>query len=243
LPPVLPRMATAALIALLASGVGTADASRAPTRAEKKAIKRAFLKAHPKTGAKVLKIRVSTANPRFAGVTYRIDIREVKAAKVYKAPSPVVLKKGKGGKWKPTTKVPAKVTKDLKDKAKSDIKISGEVTAHLTQGASCTQTPGFYVASLYDRARDIYLRMEFNRYTGPGFYPARGVLSVATLAVGTKGTTPQWETGQGNNADAPSGELYVDPGPWGIIEAGMAKYPDANFYPITVNVSGYWDCR
>jgi hypothetical protein len=236
------RLAAAAAVALLAVA-GPAHASRAPTRTEAKAIKRAFLKAHPKTGAKILRIRVSTADPRFAGVTYRIDIRQVGSAKAYKAPSPVELKKGKGGKWKPVTKVPAKVKKDLKDKAKSDINISGEVTAHLTQGASCTQTPGFYVASVYDRTRDIYLRMEFNRYTGPGFYPARGVLSVATLAVGTKGTTPQWETGQGNNADAPSGELYVDPGPWGIIEAGMAKYPDTNFYPISVNVSGYWDCR
>jgi hypothetical protein len=236
-------MATAALITLLALGAGTADASRAPTRAEKKAIKRAFLKSHPKTGATVLRIRVSTADRRFAAVTYRIDIPEVKSAKVYKAPSPVVLKKGKAGKWKAATKVPAKVKKDLKDKAKSDINISGEVTAHLTQGASCTKTPGFYTASLYDRARDIYLRMEFNRYVGPGFYPAMGVLSVATLAVGNKGTTPQWETGQGNNADAPSGELYVDAAPWGIIAAGMAKYPDANFYPISVNVSGFWDCR
>jgi hypothetical protein len=239
---VLPRLAAAALIALFAVGSGTADASRAPTRGEKKAIKRAFFKAHPKTGAKVRRIRVSTANSRFAAVSYRIDIPEVKAAKVYKAPSPAVLKKGKSGKWKPTTKVPAKVKKDLKDKAKSDINISGEVTAHLTQAASCTQTPGFYVASVYDRTRDIFLRMEFNRYTGPGFYPARGVLSVATLAVGTKATTPQWETGQGNDADAPSGVLYVDAGGWGIIGAGMAKYPDANFYPITVNVSGYWDC-
>ena len=238
------RLAAAVVIAALLVGAGTAEASRAPTRSEAKGIKKAFLKAHPKTGAKIRRIRVSSVDRRFAAVSYGIDIRQVGTAKAYKAPSPVELKKGKAGKWKPAKKVPAKVKKDLKDKAKSDINITGDVTAHLTQGASCASNPGFYSASVYDRVRDIYLSIEFHRYHGPGFYPALGVLSVASLSVGNKGTASQWETGQGNNVDVPSGEFYVDPGgPWGIIEAGMAKNPDANTYPISVGVSGYWDCR
>jgi hypothetical protein len=243
LPTVVSRLAAAAALALLALAPATAAASRAPTRSEAKAIKKGFAAAHRGTGAKVRRIRVSTVDRRFAGVSYGIDIRQVGTAKAYKAPSPVELKKGKGGKWKPVTKVPAKVKKDLKDKAKSDINISGDVSAHLTQAASCTRSSGFYSASVYDKARDIYLSMQFNRFTKFGFYPALGVRSVAALSVGNKGTTPQWDTGQGNDAEAPSGELYVDAGDWGIIEAGMAKIPDASTYPISVTVSGSWDCR
>ncbi len=239
---------TLAALLLLSLAPAPADASRAPTRAEAKAIKRGFLTGRP-AGTKVKRIRVSTADKRFAGVTYTSNVRELErppaqTAKAVKAPSPVVLKKS-GAKWKAVAsgKVPKKVKSDLKKKAVSDLRISGDVNVHFTQPASCTRSGDFYSASLYDRGRDIYLSIQINRFRGFGFYPALAVRSLASLAVGNSGTTPQYETGQGNNAEAPSGEIYVDKGGWGIIEAGMSKIPDEQTYPETISVSGTWDCR
>jgi hypothetical protein len=232
----------AVLVISLLAGAMPAEASRKATRTEAKAIKKAFLKGR-KGKTRIRKIRVSTANTHFAAVSYSINIPEVKAAKAYKPPSPVILKEGKGGKWKTVPKAPAKVKKDLKEKPRSNIRISGDVNTTLTRPASCTSSKGFYSASVYDRASDTYLSIQINRFTGFGNYPALGVRSLAALSVGNMGTTPQWETGQGNNAEAPSGAIYVDAGRWGIIEAGMAKIPDATTYPITVSVSGTFDCR
>jgi hypothetical protein len=156
----------------------------------------------------------------------------------------VVLKKG-GAKWKPvpSEKLPAKVKKDLKEEPASSLRISGDVNALFTRPASCTRSGDFYSASLYDRGRDIYLSIQINRFRGFGFYPALSVRSLASLAVGNSGTTPQYETGKGNDAFSPSGEIYVDKGGWGIIEAGMSKIPDEQTYPETISVSGTFDCR
>jgi len=239
---------TLAALLSLSVAAAPAEASRAPTNAEAKAIKRAFLKGRP-AGTKVKRIRVSTADKRFAAVTYTSNVRELErppaqSAKAVKAPSPVVLKKA-GAKWKAVAsgKVPKKVKSDLKKKAVSDLRISGDVNVHFTQPASCTQSGDFYSASLYDRGRDIYLSIQINRFRGFGFYPALAVRSLASLAVGNNATTPQYETGQGNDAFAPSGEIYVDKGGWGIIEAGMSKIPDEQTYPETISVSGTFDCR
>ena len=246
------RVTPVFLLAGLAAGAFAvpADASRAPTGKEAKAIKKGFLKAQ-ESDAKIEKIRVSTVKSRFAAVSYEVTIDEVnsdgsvsrRAPKTYPAPSPVILKKGKGGKWKTVPKAPNKVKKDLKEKPKSSIEISGDVSATLTRPANCSEGPGFYSASVYDPVGDVYLSIEFPSYTGPHSYPALGVHSVASLAVGNFGGTPQYETGQGNDAYSPSGELYVDAGGWGIIEATMARQPDAGgTYPQSVLVSGYWDC-
>jgi hypothetical protein len=232
-------------IAVAIFAAAPAGASRDPTPSEAKAIKRAFLKGR-EGKTTIQKIRVSTVDPRFAAVFYTIRIEElqVKSTKKYKPPSPAILKEGKGGKWKPASKVPKKVKKDLKDAPKSNIRISGDVGATLTRPASCTQSKGFYSASVYDRAADIYLSIEINRYTGPHEYPALSVRSVATLAVGNNAGTPQWETGQAHDAFASSGEIWVDEGRWGIIEAGMARTPpDESTESNTVVVSGFWDCR
>ena len=82
------------LAALLSLSLATApaDASRAPTRAEAKAIKKGFLKARP-AGTKVKRIRVSTVDKRFSAVTYTANVRELErppasSAKAKKAPVP-----------------------------------------------------------------------------------------------------------------------------------------------------------
>jgi hypothetical protein len=242
----------AVLAGMLAVGAAVpADAAREPTRKEAKAIKKGFLKERTEGESKIEKIRVSTEKSKFASVTYEITIDEVSSARAtarrapetYSAPSPVILKKNKKGKWKTVPKAPAKVKKDLKEKPKSNIVISGDVSATLTRAANCTEGDGFYSASIYDPVGDVYLSIEFPSYTGPHTYPALGVHSVASLAVGNSGGTPQYETGQGNDAFSSSGELYVDAGRWGIIEASMAKQPDeGGTYPQSVFVSGYWDC-
>ena len=180
-------------------------------------------------------------------MTYEVTIPEIPVApptrgsKTYEPPSPVVLKEKKGGKWKTVPKAPAKVKKDLKEKAKSRIDISGETGAVLSLPARCSESPGFYTASIYDAIGDVYLSMQFPRWEGPGMYPALAVNSLAALSVGNMGTTPMWETGQGSDAFSPSGIIYVDPGRWGIIEATMAR--TGGGHPQSVTVSGYWDCR
>ena len=239
---------TLAALVSLSLATAPADASRAPTRAEAKAIKKGFLKGRP-AGTKVKRIRVSTVDKRFSAVTYTANVRELErppasSAKAKKAPSPVVLKKS-GAKWKPVAseKLAKKVKSDLKEKPASSLRISGDVNAFFTQPASCTRSGDFYSASLYDRGADIYLSIQINRFRGFGFYPALSVRSLASLAVGNSGTTPQYETGQGNDAFSPSGEIYVDRDGWGIIEAGMSKIPDEQTYPETISVSGTFDCR
>ena len=240
------RIVAAAIVAsfaLAVLGSGSAQASRGATRAEAKAIKKAFLKGRSKSATKIRRIRVSTVDSRFAAVSYTANVNEPKpiTAKAYK-PSPVILKKGKGGKWKPSSKAPTKVKKDLKVSPKSDIRITGDVAATLTGPARCSSSGDS--ASIYDRGRDILLRIEINTgFTGtPSRYPALGVRSVASLAIGNKGPVPQYDTGQGYNAEVPSGEIVVDKG-WGIIGAGMAQIPLGNTtHPITVEVRGYWVC-
>ena len=248
------RLSLVAVVAgvLTVGAAVPADAAREPTRKEAKAIKKGFLKERTEGESKIEKIRVSTEKSKFASVTYEITIDEVTSARAantrrapetYSAPSPVILKKNKKGKWKTVPKAPAKVKKDLKEKPKSNIVISGDVSATLTRAANCTESDGFYSAGIYDPVGDVYLSIEFPSYTGPHTYPALGVHSVASLAVGNSGGTPQYETGQGNDAFSSSGELYVDAGRWGIIEASMAKQPDeGGTYPQSVFVSGYWDC-
>lgn len=242
--PALMALAISAL--LLLALAGPASASRAPTQAESKAIKKAFFKNHLKATTKISRIRVSTVNKAYAAVVYRTDIpapQRPAAAKVYK-PIPEVLKKGKGGKWKGPVKPPKKVKDDLKAKsARSEIRISGDVNVTLTRAAQCT--PGSGSASIYDPASDIYLSIQFHQdaYTGPGKYPALSVRSLAGIYVNSA-TELRWETGQSSDAFAPSGEIYVDGGGWGIIEASMARVNDGTdtFAPQSVVVSGTWAC-
>jgi hypothetical protein len=239
--------ALAALL-LLTFSVAQASASRAPTKAESAAIKKGFFKTHKKSTTKITRIRVSTADKRFSSVSYTINVpepqRTAKAAKVYK-PAPAILKKG-SGKWKSilTGKAPKKVKKDFKMKdPRSDIQITGDVTATITRPAQCT--PGGGSASIYDKASDIYLSIQFHGdyWKGPGTYQALSVGSVAGL-YRNQAMTLTHETGQGNDAFASSGEIYVDGGGWGIINAGMAKVNDGTdtIFPQSVFVKGTWGC-
>ena len=234
----------AALLLLLTLGAAQASASRAPTRAETAAIKKGFFASHPKATSKITKIRVSTADRRFASVTYTANVRDpqrFKAAKVYK-PLPVILKKS-GSKWKGPAKPSSKAKKDFKLKpAKSALTISGELNAFLTKPANCDVKTG--TASIYDKASDIYFSVQFHgtgSYKGPGFYPALAVRSVAGI-YRNQATELAYETGQPSDAFSPSGEIYIG-GAWGLIEAGMARPPDSGGnYPLNVSVSGTWAC-
>jgi hypothetical protein len=233
---------TAVLLAALTAA--PAHASRAPTGAEARAIKKAFL-AGIEEQTKVKKIRVSTADPSFASVSYTVTIGETRSAgKTYTAPVPAIVIERKG-KWKPVPKPPKKVPKDLKPKdPRSAIQVSGEHTASLTRSASCTDSGGSYGAGVYDPGTDTYLDVQFHGdyYRGYGQYPALGVGSVAGL-YGNSGTMLVYETGQGNDAFTKSGDIYAYQG-WGIIEATMARVPDeGGTYPQSVLVSGSWACR
>jgi hypothetical protein len=251
------RILVGVLTASLLAGAlaGPAAASRSAKPKEAKAIKKGFMKPRDDIKTDVGKIRVSTADKKFAGVSYEVILEELepigeegipstarREKKAYKAPSPVFLKK-KGSKWKTVPKVPGKVKKDLKGKPKTRIDITGETAAVLSVGATCsdTTTDDFYSASVYDPLGDVYLSMQFPTFNGPGVYPARAVHSLAALSVGNMGGTPQWETGQGYDAFEPSGALYVDPDGWGIIEATMAR--TGGVYPQSVLASGIWDCK
>jgi hypothetical protein len=231
-----------------------AGASKEPSGSKARAIKKAFRKGH-EGETKINRILLSTVNPRFAAVSYAITIDEVRArgygtaptlrgaTKKYPAPSPEILKKKKGGKWKAVPTAPKKVRKDLKVKdPKSSIQISGEHTASLTRPASCTDSHDFYGAGVYDPGTDTYLSVQIFNYSGHRLYPALGVGSVAGL-YGNSGTVLVYETGQGNDAFSPSGIIHVDEG-WGIIDATMARVPDeGGTYPQSVTVRGTWDCR
>jgi len=237
---------------------GPASASRDAKPKEVRAIKKGFMKPRDVGKTTIEKIRVSTVNKKYAGVSYEVKLEELepigaeavgepvaaatrREKETYPAPSPVVLKKKKGGKWKTVPKAPGKVKKDLKEKPGGRIDISGETAAVLSRPASCTDSGDFYHAGIYDPLGDVYLSVEFPSYRGPGVYNAFAVHSLASLAVGNMGGVPQWETGQGDDAFASSGALYVDPGGWGIIEATMAR--TGGVHPQSVLVSGYWDCR
>ena len=217
--------------------VGAAQASRAPGRSEAKGIKKAFLKGRSKSATKILKVRVSTVDRRYASVTYSSD---VKTSKVFKAPSPILLKKS-GKKWKSVdpAKVPAKVKKDLKKKpATSDVTIAGEVTAHLTRGASCSRSG----VSIYDPADDILFSIQQTLDQRAGFHPALAVDTVVAI-YRKKGTELAYESGQPRDANAESGYFYRDPDGWGIVDAALAPPPVPDFKPFAVTAKGTWDCR
>ena len=237
----------AALALVLATAVGwagSAIASTAPKPGEARAIERAFLKER-EVETEVGKIRISSEDDRFASVAYSVTIPELgssRAPETMKAPTLALLKEVKG-KWKTVPKAPAKVKKDLKKKAKSDIVITGDITDVLTRGAACSEGGGFYGAGVINPASGTYLSVEFPSYRGPGVYPALGVHSVAALSVNNNGV-PQYTTGLGNDAFASTGFLYVDDNGWGQIGASMAKEPDeGGTYPQTVDVDGHWVCR
>jgi len=234
------------LVVVLALGASPADASRKPTRSESRAIKKAFFKNHPKADTTIRRIRVSTVDRRYAAVASRADTDEVvaRAAAVGKLP-PELLKR-KGGKWKAVlpSKAPKKVAKELKVKDRTSlIRISGDVDATLTRGATCN--PGDGTANIYDPASDLYLSIQFfdDTYKGPGRYPALSVRSVAGLYVNSA-TELRWETGQSSDAFSPSGDIYAG-GTWGVIEATMARVNDGtdSQHPQSVTVSGSWACR
>ncbi|HEX6117075.1 MAG TPA: hypothetical protein VFY99_08230 [Solirubrobacterales bacterium] len=244
-----------ALVAIMLAAVAAApaQASTEPTRSEAKAIKKAFL-AGEDGKATIRKIRVSTVDPRFAAVFYEVDVGEPPAARgdtartshvpTEFAPPPVILKQGKGDKWKTVRKAPEKVKKDLKVKSrKSNIVISGEVSALLTQPATCTDDEGdFYSVGIYDPAIDLYLSIDIFQYARHGWYPARAVGSVAGL-YSDSGTVLRFETGLAHDAYAPSGEILAKAG-WGFIGAGMARTPpEEGTESNTVQVTGTWECR
>lgn len=248
------RVATLPLVAMVLAVVvaAPAGASTAPSRAERKAIKRAFLTAQ-EGNATIKRVRVSTVDPDYAAVVFRLEVagptpRSVSTAPASRVPTdftppPAILKRGRGGKWKTVTKAPAKVVKDLKLKPrKSSIAISGDVTALLTQPASCTESGGFYSASIYDPTIDLYFSVQIPQYAGHGWYPARAVGSVAGL-YSDSGTVLRFETGLANDATAPSGDILAQAG-WGFIQAGMARTPpEEGTQSNTVTVSGVWECR
>jgi hypothetical protein len=238
-------VAVPALVAgLLLTAAPAAHADRAPTRAETKAIKTAFLKG--RSGAtKIHRVRVSTVNKRFAAVTYGADIQArpavARAAVAVKVPSPAILEKKKGGKWKVVLSAPKKVRTDLKAKARSELRISGDVTATFTKAASCTSSGGYYGASFYDRERDIKFSVQIHTWRGFRWYDALAVHSLAGIYV-NRGTELKWETGQAGDAWAPSGAIFVDRGGWGIIDADLSHVIDGSGATGSVSVSGIWDC-
>lgn len=238
-------IAVIALALFLLAAAATAGAARDARGKDERAIKAAFSKSRD-DGATVTDIRVSTVDRAYAAVEYEVTPSAPGPARLTSpvpAPIPQLFKEAKSGKWKPIAKAPGKVKKDLKAKGKTDIRISGDVVAFLHDRASCSGGAGFYSAGVYDKLGDVYLSAEFPAWHGYGGYDALGVNSVATLAVGTGGTSYQYETGQGGDAFASSGVLHVDRG-WGLIDAGMAHVPDSGgTHPISIDVDGFWVCR
>jgi hypothetical protein len=231
----------------VAIAAAPADASREAKGAEARAIKKGFLK--DREGETTIdRILVSTEDPKFAAVFYTFETEELQAepppprrAPVEYAPAvPDLLKKSKKGKWKLAGKVPDKVKKDLKYKPRSDIQVTGEITAFLTQPATCGVSGNFYSASVYDKDTDTYFSVQIPRFGGYGAYQAFSVNSLAVLSQGNLGTEPQWETGQGSNAFEPSGDMWIGSRS-GVIEASMARVGGGQ--PQSVWVSGGWSCR
>jgi hypothetical protein len=216
--------------------VGMAEAARAPSRSEAKAIKKGFLKGRSRTATKILKVRVSTVSRRYASVAYTSN---VKTSTLFKAPSPVLLKKS-GKKWKTVapSKVPSKVKKDLKKKgAASNVTATGEVTAHFTRAANCSAGG----VTIYDPAHDVLLSIQQAVSKGSGLHPALAVDTVVAL-YRSKGTELAYESGQPTDANAESGFFYRDPGAWGFVDADLAAPPVPDVKPLAVSVKGIWDC-
>jgi hypothetical protein len=240
-------------ISLAALAVVPAQASRAPTGSEEKAIKKAFLQGRA-GDTEIRRIRVSTVDEAFAAVSYAVTIEDPtssprsdaaigrRGGTKTPAPTPVILKEKKGGKWKTVPTAPDKVKKDLKVKdPKSDIQVSGDHSASLTRAASCSDGGG---AGIYDPGTDTFLDIQFhgNYWKGPGAYPALSVGSVAGL-YGTSGQVLVFETGQPNDAFASSGVIYVDRDGWGLIDAYMSPAEPGSSAGNNVLVRGYWVCR
>lgn len=234
-----------ALVLLGLATAAPATAARDAHGKDERAITAAFLDSRD-GDATVTAVRISTADRAYAAVEYRVTPSTPGSARLagpVAAPVPQLFKRTGSDRWKSAAKVPGKVKKDLKAKADSDIRIAGDVVAFLHARATCGGRGGFYSAGVYDKLGNVYLSLEFPAWHGYGGYEALGVNSVATLAVGTGGTSYQYETGQGSDAFASSGVLYVDRG-WGLIDAGMAHVPDAGGpHPISVDVDGFWVCR
>lgn len=232
------RLTAICATALVATGLAAApgaDASRKATASEAKAIKKGFLKGRSKAATRIRGIRVSTVDRRYSAVSYSTD---VKVSVFTKAPTPVVMKK-KGKSWVKASKVPAKVKKDLKKSAaKSNISITGDITATLTRGAVCSSGG----VNVYDPAQDILLSMQLFTSKGPGNYPAKGVGTVVGI-YRNSGTELAYESGQPTDANSPSGFFYIDPGRWGIIDADLAVPPTSTTNPLSVFVKGTFDCR
>lgn len=233
--------ALGAVLCAVAVLAAPASASRDATKSEAKAIEKAFL-ATQDADVTIRKIRVSTVDEDFAAVFYDADVGEP-APRAEFTPPPSLLKRKKSGKWKVVPSAPEKVLKDLKVKErKSDIVLSGDFSATLTRPASCTDSGDYYSAGIYEPSMDLYLDIQIPQYTGHGWYPARGVGSVAGIYTGS-GTVLQYETGLAHDAFAPSGDILAERG-WGVINAGFARTPpEEDTASNTVTAVGVFECR
>ena len=213
-----------------------AEASRAPTKAEAKAIKKGFLKGRSAKATTIRRMRVSTARAGWAAVSYTVEAR---TAKKLKAPTPVVLKKS-GSKWKdvPPGKAPKKVKSDLKvPPATSNVKLTGEVSTVFKRAARCNDSG----VSIYDPGADLLLSIQQSREEGDGYRPARGVRTVVAV-YRNKGTELAYESGAPADAFAPSGFFERDPDGWGRVVADLAPPPVPEIRPFAVRVDGIWVC-
>ena len=91
---------------------GPADASRAPSKAEAKAIRKGFYAGRSRAATKVQRVRVSTVSRRYAAVSYRSTVRTSAA---FAAPTPVVLRR-RGKRWRQATpsRVPRRVNRFMR---------------------------------------------------------------------------------------------------------------------------------
>ena len=216
--------------------VAPAEASRAPTKTEAKAIKKGFLKGRSAKATTIRRIRVSTKAKGWAAVSYTADVR---ASKKMKAPTPVVLKKG-GSKWKDVGggKVPKKVKSDLKvPPATSNVKLTGEVTTVFKRAARCSDSG----VSIYDPGADLLLSIQQSRDEGDGYRPALGVRTVVAI-YRNKGTELAYESGSPADVLTPSGFFEKDPDGWGRVDAQLAPPPVPEIRPYAVRVAGIWIC-
>ncbi len=216
--------------------MAAADASRAPTKKEAKAIKKGFLKGRPAKENAVRRIRVSTANRRYAAVTYLSDVA---ISTKLKPPGPVALKKS-GGKWKPVSsaKVPVKPKKDLKlKKATSDVRVSGEVNARFTRPARCSASG----VSIYDPGTDLLFSIQQSQDPGNGLRHAKAVGTVVAI-YRNKGTELAYESGAPGDATQPSGSFFRHPLRWGYVDAELSAPPVPTLMPLAVKAAGAWDC-
>jgi len=232
-------MSRRALVFLLVSmavlPVTEAQASRAPTKAEAKAIKKGFLK--QRSGKPTVKrIRVSTADKRYAKVSYAVDV--VTSTKLT-PPGPEPFKKS-GKKWKAVSpaKVPAKVKKDLKLKeATSDVRVSGEVNARFTRPARCDAGG----VSIYDPGTDLQFSIQQAQDRGNGYRDAKAIGTVVAI-YRNRGTELAYESGAPADASQATGFFFRHPLNWGYVSAQLAAPPVPAIMPLTVKVAGAWDC-